>query len=208
MSIDNPGKELKANMTANAEIVLEEHPELAHRARGGDHLRRAEATRSSTCVDPAREDRPPASVPVKLGVGNGTKIADARRAQGRATRSSCRLASQAAAAMREAIVQSIENLRANKLRSFLTMFGILWGVISVVMLSATGEGFQRGNEHVLEELGKNIGIVWGGRTSMQAGGERAGRQIFLTARRRPGASPPSRRWSPWSAPRSSAAASR
>ena len=34
VSIDNPGKELKANMTANAEIVLEEHPELADRAEG------------------------------------------------------------------------------------------------------------------------------------------------------------------------------
>jgi putative ABC transport system permease protein len=82
--------------------------------------------------------------------------------------------------MREAIVQSLQNLRANKLRSLLTMFGILWGMISVVVLSATGEGFRRGNDKVLRELGKNIGIVWGGRTSMQAGGERAGRQIFLT----------------------------
>jgi putative ABC transport system permease protein len=82
--------------------------------------------------------------------------------------------------MREALVQSFQNLRANKLRSFLTMFGILWGMISVVVLSATGEGFRRGNDKVLRELGKNIGIVWGGRTSLQAGGERAGRQIFLT----------------------------
>ena len=54
--------------------------------------------------------------------------------------------------MREAITQSIQNLRANKLRSFLTMFGILWGIISVVILSATGEGFRQGNEHVLREL--------------------------------------------------------
>ena len=60
------------------------------------------------------------------------------------------------------------------------MFGILWGMISVVVLSATGEGFRRGNDKVLRELGKNIGIVWGGRTSLQAGGERAGRQILLT----------------------------
>lgn len=82
--------------------------------------------------------------------------------------------------MREAITQAIDNLRANKLRSVLTMFGILWGVIAVVILSATGEGFRRGNQTVLEELGKNIAIVWGGRTTMQAGGERAGRQIFLT----------------------------
>src|SRR5713101_6528691 len=82
--------------------------------------------------------------------------------------------------MREAIIQSVQNLRANKLRSFLTMFGILWGMISVVVLSATGEGSRRGNDKVLRELGKNIGIVWGGRTSLQAGGERAVRQIQLT----------------------------
>jgi putative ABC transport system permease protein len=82
--------------------------------------------------------------------------------------------------MKEAILQSFQNLRANKLRSFLTMFGILWGMISVVVLSATGEGFRKGNDKVLLELGKNIGIVWGGRTSLQAGGERAGRVIRLT----------------------------
>src|SRR5437868_8096191 len=82
--------------------------------------------------------------------------------------------------MREALVQSLQNLRANKLRSCLTMFGVVWGMISVVVLSATGEGFRRGNDRVLRELGKNIGIVWGGRTSLQAGGERAGREIRLT----------------------------
>jgi putative ABC transport system permease protein len=80
----------------------------------------------------------------------------------------------------EVFSQVIANLRANKLRSFLTMFGILWGVISVVVLSATGEGFRRGNDHVLQELGRNVVIVWGGRTALQAGGERAGRRIFLT----------------------------
>ncbi len=82
--------------------------------------------------------------------------------------------------MKEALVQSLQNLRANKLRSFLTMFGILWGMVSVVVLSAMGEGFQVGNGQVMRELGKNIGILWGGRTSMQAGGERAGRLVFLT----------------------------
>ncbi|PYR65236.1 MAG: hypothetical protein DMF88_20570 [Acidobacteria bacterium] len=82
--------------------------------------------------------------------------------------------------MLEILRQVVSNLRANKLRSFLTMFGILWGVISVVILSATGEGFRRGNEKVLQELGKNVAIVWGARTGMQAGGERAGRDIRLT----------------------------
>jgi putative ABC transport system permease protein len=82
--------------------------------------------------------------------------------------------------MLEVFRQVVANLRANKLRSFLTMFGILWGVISVIILQATGEGFRRGNNKVLMELGKNIAIVWGARTGLQAGGERAGRQILLT----------------------------
>ncbi len=73
-----------------------------------------------------------------------------------------------------------DNLRANKLRSFLTMFGIMWGVISIVILSALSEGFQRGNTQVLLELGRNIVIIRNGRTSMQAGGVRAGRPIRLT----------------------------
>ncbi|MGE3274497.1 MAG: ABC transporter permease [Vicinamibacterales bacterium] len=82
--------------------------------------------------------------------------------------------------MQEAFIQALDNIRANKLRSFLTCFGILWGIIAVVILSATGEGFRRGNQRVLEELGKNIAIVWGSRTTMQAGGARAGREIQLT----------------------------
>src|ERR1041384_2509612 len=75
--------------------------------------------------------------------------------------------------------QVYDNLTANKLRSFLTMFGIMWGIVSIVILSALGEGFQRGNETVLRELGRNILIIRNGRTSMQAGGERAGRNIRL-----------------------------
>ena len=82
--------------------------------------------------------------------------------------------------MRDVIQESIQSLRANKLRSFLTMFGILWGVVSIVVLSATGEGFRLGNEQVLREFGANIAIVWGRRTSLQVGGERAGREVRLT----------------------------
>src|SRR5215208_735522 len=81
--------------------------------------------------------------------------------------------------MRELFRQTWSNLTANKLRSFLTMFGIIWGVISIVILSAVGEGFQRGNQAVMQELGKNIVIIRNGRTSLQAGGERAGRIIRL-----------------------------
>ena len=76
--------------------------------------------------------------------------------------------------------QTWANLRANKLRTFLTMFGIVWGVISFLLLSALGEGFARGNQKVLAELGRNIVIIRNGRTSMQAGGSRAGRVVRLT----------------------------
>jgi len=81
--------------------------------------------------------------------------------------------------MKDLVQQTWHNLTANKLRSFLTMFGIVWGVISIVLLSAVSAGFQQGNQRVLEELGKNIVIIRNGRTSMQAGGERAGRIIRL-----------------------------
>jgi len=53
-------------------------------------------------------------------------------------------------------------------------------MVSIIVLSAMGEGFRRGNDQVLLEFGKNMAIVWGGRTSLQAGGERAGRVINLT----------------------------
>jgi putative ABC transport system permease protein len=82
--------------------------------------------------------------------------------------------------MRDVLSQTFANLRANKLRSFLTMFGIVWGVISVIVLSGVGEGFARGNQKVLRELGKNILIIRNGRTSLQAGGERAGSLVRLT----------------------------
>ncbi|MGE0882246.1 MAG: ABC transporter permease [Blastocatellales bacterium] len=81
--------------------------------------------------------------------------------------------------MRELLTQTYANLMAHKLRSFLTMFGIIWGVISIVLLSAVSEGFQQGNLYVLKELGRNIIIIRNGRTSTQAGGERAGRVIRL-----------------------------
>src|SRR5262245_11288149 len=81
--------------------------------------------------------------------------------------------------MRELLSQTWSNLMAHKLRSFLTMFGIIWGVISIVLLSALSSGFQQGNMYVLKELGKNIIIIRNGRTSAQAGGERAGKLIRL-----------------------------
>ena len=51
---------------------------------------------------------------------------------------------------------------ANKLRSFLTMFGIAWGVGSMLLLISVGEGFRSGNHRQLESFGNDIIMMWSG----------------------------------------------
>ncbi|HVP55653.1 MAG TPA: ABC transporter permease [Candidatus Eisenbacteria bacterium] len=75
--------------------------------------------------------------------------------------------------------QTVATLRAHKMRSFLTMFGIIWGIASVILLVGLGIGFQKDQKKRMETLGKDLVIVWGGRTSSQIGGLAAGRQIVL-----------------------------
>jgi len=60
-------------------------------------------------------------------------------------------------------VQILRTLWAHKLRSFLTMFGIAWGVGSLLLLVGVGEGFRNGNRKQLETFGKNIIFFFGGR---------------------------------------------
>ena len=57
------------------------------------------------------------------------------------------------------------------------MFGIAWGIVSITLMVAAGEGLRVGQAKVAEQFGKDIMIVFAGRTSMQAGGTRAGRPI-------------------------------
>ena len=68
-------------------------------------------------------------------------------------------------------------LWSHKLRTFLTMFGIAWGIVSIVLMVAAGEGLRKGQEEQAKTLGKDIMIVFHGRTSLQAGGARAGRAV-------------------------------
>jgi putative ABC transport system permease protein len=75
--------------------------------------------------------------------------------------------------------QVFESLLRNKLRTFLTMAGIAWGITSIVLIVAMGDGFKEGQRNNMKSLGENIVILFGGRTQMQAGGERAGRRIRL-----------------------------
>jgi putative ABC transport system permease protein len=75
------------------------------------------------------------------------------------------------------VIDTLHALWTHKLRTFLTMFGIIWGVVSIVLMVAAGEGLREGQAKVATQFGKDVMIVFGGRTSMQAGGARAGRRI-------------------------------
>ena len=76
----------------------------------------------------------------------------------------------------------VASLARNKLRSFLTMAGIAWGVASIVLIVAMGDGFKQGQRENMKQIGENLVLVFGGRTEMQAGGQRAGRRVRLTYR--------------------------
>ena len=82
--------------------------------------------------------------------------------------------------LREILGQVLSNLARNKLRSLLTMAGIAWGVASIVIIVAMGDGFKAGQRDRFRQLGENIVIAFNGRTEKQAGGQRAGRRIRLT----------------------------
>jgi putative ABC transport system permease protein len=77
----------------------------------------------------------------------------------------------------EIVRQSIDSLLRNRLRSGLTMLGIVWGLVTVVLLLSYGRSLGEGVLNGFLGLGNNVIMVWGGQTSMQAGGERSGKRI-------------------------------
>jgi len=79
----------------------------------------------------------------------------------------------------EILRQAIATFRAHKMRTFLTMFGLVWGIASVIILVGLGRGFVVDQKKHMESLGKDLVIIWGGRTSTQVGGRAAGREIQL-----------------------------
>jgi putative ABC transport system permease protein len=72
---------------------------------------------------------------------------------------------------------TLVTLWAQKRRTLLTMFGIAWGIISITVMVAAGEGLGDGIQKNQQTFGKDVMIVFAGRTSMQAGGSRAGRAM-------------------------------
>ncbi|MFY9909358.1 MAG: ABC transporter permease [Candidatus Sulfotelmatobacter sp.] len=78
------------------------------------------------------------------------------------------------------IRQSLATLWAHKLRSFLTMFGIAWGVGSLLLLVGLGEGFRSGQDKNLAELGQNIMFLFPGRIPAVAGNYQSGQPYYIT----------------------------
>jgi putative ABC transport system permease protein len=78
--------------------------------------------------------------------------------------------------------QTLQTLWAHKLRSFLTMFGIAWGVGSLLLLVGLGEGFRSGNRKQFNEIGENVMFIWGGRAPAMNGSFNSLRQYYVTER--------------------------
>jgi putative ABC transport system permease protein len=79
--------------------------------------------------------------------------------------------------LKELILQGWQALMRNRLRSVLTMLGITWGLVSVVILLSYGQGLGGGILAAFSAMGNNVIVLWPGQTSMQAGGQRAGKKI-------------------------------
>jgi putative ABC transport system permease protein len=76
--------------------------------------------------------------------------------------------------------QTLRTLWGHKLRSFLTMFGIAWGVFSLLLLVGLGEGFRSGNRKELSEIGENVMFIWSARAPVMQGSFTSLRQYYLT----------------------------
>ena len=82
--------------------------------------------------------------------------------------------------MKEAFRQLWRDLRAQKLRTFLTVFGIVWGTVAVSLLLAFGVGLKHQQIRRIKGLGDRIVITWPGLTSIPFNGLGKGRKIRIS----------------------------
>jgi putative ABC transport system permease protein len=82
--------------------------------------------------------------------------------------------------LKEILRQSLQTLWAHKLRSFLTMFGIAWGVGSLLLLVGLGEGFRSGQEKNMAEMGRNIMFTFAGRIPAVEGSLASAQSYHIT----------------------------
>ena len=80
---------------------------------------------------------------------------------------------------REILLQAWDALQRHRLRSFLTMLGIVWGIVAVALLIAYGASFRAVIWDGFQAFGRSAVVCWPGQTSEQAGGERAGKQVVF-----------------------------
>ena len=80
----------------------------------------------------------------------------------------------------DVVGQVFRALWAHKLRSFLTMFGIAWGVGSLLLLVGLGEGFRSGNRKQMDSIGEDVMFVFPGRAAAVEGSRQSARYYHLT----------------------------
>lgn len=81
---------------------------------------------------------------------------------------------------RDLLQEAYTAMRHNRRRTALTMLGMAWGIATVVMLLAYGNGFGQACANIFANFGSKLVIVVPNRTSMQAGGEKSGTPIRFT----------------------------
>jgi putative ABC transport system permease protein len=79
----------------------------------------------------------------------------------------------------DSLRQVLSAMWAHKLRSFLTMFGIAWGVGSLLLLVGLGEGFRAGTKKNLARFGEDYMHIYNGHVPAQGGGTLSSRQYYL-----------------------------
>jgi putative ABC transport system permease protein len=82
--------------------------------------------------------------------------------------------------LKDILAQAWEAMLYNRRRTMITMIGMAWGIATVVLLLAYGAGFSRAFETIFAQWGTNTVGVWPGRTSEQAGGDKAGARVRFT----------------------------
>jgi putative ABC transport system permease protein len=82
--------------------------------------------------------------------------------------------------LKDILGQAWEAMVYNRRRTAITMVGMAWGIATVVLLVAYGAGFSNAVETIFSKFGTNTIIFWGGRTSQQAGGDKAGARVRFT----------------------------
>src|SRR5437764_11894670 len=81
---------------------------------------------------------------------------------------------------RDLLQEAYTAMRHNRRRTALTMLGMAWGIATVVLLLAYGDGFGRAIGNIFANFGTTVVGVFPGRTSLQSGGSKAGTQIRFT----------------------------